>query len=652
MSRARRADTVVHALLDSALHAPDRLAFRVIERGDEEYALSRADVLLLLHETVAGLAEHAVRAGDRVVVVLPTSRDFLSVYLGCLYAGVVPVVVAEPMDGRMTHYAANLRRTAESAGAGHVVTTPELAAVLAPLLPVPVVTPGALRVDPAPRPEPPCAAADAPAHLQATSGSTGAPKLAVVRHSNIAANVRAIAGAIHGNPDDSLVSWLPLFHDMGLVGISYALHARIPMVLCDPANFLRDPMSWLQWISRYRGTLSPAPSSAFHICARVARRRPPAGLDLSSWRVALCGAEPVHESTMREFQTAFGRFGLPGTTLRPVYGLAEATLAVTISDVTRPYAVDRVDAESVTVRGRAEPRAAGDPRTVSMMCVGRVVPGHALRVVDPTGPAGSPLPDRTIGEIEVSGPSVIDGYLPDAEGESLKRPDGHLRTGDLGYLVEGELYVTGRRKDLVIISGRNYIPDQLESFVAGLVESPRTPAVVAVGVPDPTLGTEQLHLLLDERLTEGRDRQEVADLVKGGLAEVFGVGGVVLHWITRRELPRTTSGKVQRHLCREMIEERRRNGRRGVHVEDQVLFEKIVKHIGEFIEDDVPQLTPQSHFATSIEGMSSLKMVELLLYLEDCFELEFDESVVGKLGTMQDLVDYIRDLQGARQQPA
>ncbi|MGW8378141.1 AMP-binding protein [Streptomyces sp. ODS28] len=558
------AQTVVEAFLDSADRAPDRLAFHVIERSEaeagEEHALSHADVRGLLARSVGGLAEHGIGAGERVLLILPTSRDFLAAYLGCLYAGAAPLVLAEPLDGRTAQYAEHVRRTAELAGARHLITTPERAAALAPLVPLRVLTPGHLRGAPAEL-DKPYARPDTLAQLQATSGSTGTPRLAAVRHGNLTANVGAIAEAIRARPDDVLVSWLPLFHDMGLVGISYALWSGIPMVLSDPVNFLRNPLAWPGWIHRFRGTLSPAPSSAFHICARVAGRRPPRDLDLSCWRVALCGAEPVREGTMREFQEAFGPFGLPETTLRPVYGLAEATLAVTISDVTRPYAADHVDAESVAARGRAVvPRVSdGGPRGTSVMCVGRVLPGHGLRVTDAEG---SPLPERWIGEVEVSGPSVIEGYLggasaePGAAGPELKRPDGWLRTGDLGYLADDELYVTGRSKDLVIIAGRNCVPEQIESFVEAAAGGPRRAAVVAVGVPDPALGTEQLHLLLDERMAEGRDRREITGAVSEALAEVFGLGGVTYHWVRRSELPRTTSGKIQRHLCRRLIEER------------------------------------------------------------------------------------------------
>jgi fatty-acyl-CoA synthase len=559
MTQARRHGTVVDAFLDSASRTPDRLAFRVIEKDNREFALSYAEVYRLVARAVAGLAMHGVEETDRVIIALPASREFLAVYLGCLYAGVVPTVVAEPREGRTEHYAAYLRGLAEHTRARQVIASPELGDQLESSLPVEVLKPATLSRTPvelsAPRATP-----TSLAHLQATSGSTGVPKLAMVRHNNIVANVQAIADAIRGNLDDSLVSWLPLSHDMGLVGVSYALNAQIPMVLSDTANFLRNPLSWLQLISRCQGTLSPAPSSAFHTCMRLARLRPPQDLDLSSWRVALCGAEPVHESTMREFQAVFGRAGLCETTLLPVYGLGEATLAATISNVDRPYSVDWVDAETVAMEGRAAPRPAEDPRAMGMVCVGKAVPGHAVRVVDADG---APVPDRTIGEIEMFGPSVIDRYLAKpgdtkaaAVDEQLKRADGYLSTGDLGYQIDGELYITGRRKDLVIISGRNIIPSQLEMYVEALTESAFSPAVVAVGVVDPILLTEQLHLLLDVRLAPDPDRQTITRLVTDALAEVFGIGGVTLHWVRRAEIPRTPSGKIQRYLCRKMIEER------------------------------------------------------------------------------------------------
>jgi acyl-CoA synthetase (AMP-forming)/AMP-acid ligase II len=289
------------------------------------------------------------------------------------------------------------------------------------------------------------------------------------------------------------------------------------------------------------------------MCARLARLRPPQGLDLSAWRVALCGAEPVHESTLRQFQDAFAGSGLAEGTLLPVYGLAEATLAVTLPETGRPFAVDRVDADLVASGGVAEPRGEGDARALALVCVGRPVEGHALRVADADG---TPLPDRRVGEIEFAGPSVVEGYwnAPE-ETAALRRPDGWLRTGDLGYLAEGGLYVTGRRKDLLILNGRNYTPNQIETLVETVTRSAVTPAAVAVGRHDAHSRTETLHLLLDTRLAAEDGERAVAQRVREALEEVFAIGGVSVHWVAGGRIPRTPSGKVQRYLCRDLVEE-------------------------------------------------------------------------------------------------
>ncbi|HEU5321283.1 MAG TPA: AMP-binding protein, partial [Methylomirabilota bacterium] len=398
------------------------------------------------------------------------------------------------------------------------------------------------------------AEAEGIAHLQSTSGSTGTPKLAVVRHRNITANVRAVGAAIGHRPDDVLVTWLPFSHDMGLIGLAYALLWQIPIVVCETTLFVQNPLLWPQWMSRFGGTLSPAPNSAFQMCARLARLRPPRGLNLAAWRVALCGAEPVFETTLQQFRAAFAPAGLRDTTVLPVYGLAEATLAVTISAPGAPLRVDRVDSDALGAEHRAVPRGDGGARSLAVVGVGRAIPGHHLRVVDADGRA---LPDRQVGEIEFAGPSVVDGYWSKPEAPAaLRRPDGFLRTGDLGYLADGILYVTGRHKDLVIVGGRNYSPNQIEAFVENLLDSPVTPAVVAVGVEDPSLGTEQLHLLLDTRLAGGEAPRAVEERVRQGLEEVFGLGGTAVHWVTGGEIPRTHSGKVQRFLCRQLVDAR------------------------------------------------------------------------------------------------
>lgn len=562
MSEAARS-SVVHAFLDSVETNPYGFAARVIEKTREEFSLTYGQLHELAGEVAQGFADRGIGAGDRVIVALPAGRDFLATYLAALCTGVIPLIVPEPKPGRTAFYAANLQHFAKVMEARCILSGEALRDELGSALPIPAVTAERLRAGGRAALRPP-EEAEAVAHLQATSGSTGMPKLGIVRHRNVTANVRAIGEAVRQDPDDILVTWLPFSHDMGLIGLSYALYWQIPIVISDTSNFVSNPLSWLQWMSRFAGTLSPAPNSAFQMCARLARLRPPKDLDLSPWRVALCGAEPVHESTLAQFQAAFGPFGLGENTLMPVYGLAEATLAVTISDLDRPFSADRVDADAIVSQGRAEPST--EPATsLPMVCVGSVVPGHEVRVVDGEGRL---LPDRAVGEIEFSGPSVLDGYWrDDLATATLRRPDGWLRTGDLGYLVDGQLYVAGRHKDLLIVNGRNYTPNQIEAFVETVAESTLTPSVIAVGLQDPQLRTETLHLLLDTRLSAGSDERVVEERVRQALEEAFGLGGVGIHWIASGQIPRTNSGKVQRYLCRELVENelRRRDGaKRGM----------------------------------------------------------------------------------------
>lgn len=542
--------TAIHGLLASVEDNPYGFAARVIEKGGQEHVLTYGELCRLVGATAEGLAARGVGHGDRVIIAVPGSRAFLACYLAAQARGVIPLVVAEPKRDRP----ARVHDLARACDARLAILPGEAADEFEAVLPCPVVTADALRQsggrDGALAV---VATADGIAHLQGTSGSTGTPKLAIVRHRNVVANVEAIAKAVDARRDDVLVSWLPLSHDMGLIGLSYALYHQIPIVLSDTANFVRNPLAWPEWISRFGGTLSPAPNSAFQMCARLAALRPPRGLDLSSWRVALCGAEPVHESTLKQFTTAFAPSGLRKATPVPVYGLAEATLAVTMSDIRSPFTVDRVDAEAVASKGIAEPAQTDGERSLSMVCVGAVVDGHELRIADEDG---APLGERRVGEIEYRGPSVIDGYWQnDVANADLKRPDGFLRTGDLGYLADGKLYVTGRKKDLLIIGGRNFTPNQIESFVEAVAKSTVTPAVIAVGIPDETTGTEALHLLLDTRLADEDGRKALEARIRDGLADAFDLTGVGLHWIAAGRLPKTTSGKIQRFQCRRLVED-------------------------------------------------------------------------------------------------
>lgn len=557
---ARTAWAAVARMAETQPHAA---GLRVIERGGGEAVLTRADLATLATAGARALAAAGIVAGDRVVLALPASRLFLAFYLGAGASGVLPVVVAPPpvpVPAAGRQHLADIARRAE---ARLIIAEAATMAALA------ADGDGALADAPGAR----LAAADALlaaglkapmpvlghdprgiAHLQQTSGSTGSPKLAVVHHDRLAANLAQIGAAICATPEDVtgdvLVSWLPLSHDMGLVGLNYALHWGIGMVLADTAEFLRNPMNWPGWMSRHRGTLSPAPNSAFQMCARLARLRPPRGLDLSGWRVALCGAEPVHARTLNGFAQAFGDHGFAPAALRPVYGLAEATLAAAIPPV-GGCVVDRIDADRLAEDGRAV--TAGDTvaRHLDAVTLGPAVPGAALRIA---GADGNELPDRQVGEIEIFSPAAVQGYwLDPAESARLYRPDGWLRTGDLGYLAGGRLHVTGRAKDLLILGGRNFTPAQIEDVAEAAADAAVTPAVIAIGLTDEAIGTEALHLLLDTRLGPEDARPAIAQAIRDALNDAFGLTGIGTHWIAAGLIPRTPSGKVQRFRCRDIV---------------------------------------------------------------------------------------------------
>ncbi len=517
-----------------------------------------------LHDAAAAVGEALSRLGigrgDRILMALPTCGEFFAVYLGCLASGIIPAVVPGPRAGQAGFDADYLGTVAAKLAARCIVVRDAVAAAAVPgdtlsaALPPVVAAKSLLDADrPAYGVDSAVADPDGIAHLQGTSGSTAMPRWAIVRHRNIAANVRAIGTAILQRDDDVLVTWLPMSHDMGLIGVSYAWYWGIPIVAADPSNFIRNPLFWLDLIGRFGGTLSPAPNSAYQACCRIARLRPPAGLNLSSWRVALCGAEPVHEATLREFAQTFGRFGLRREALMPVYGLAEATLAVTISSPTEPFHAERVNAASCAPGVEVATVAEDDRRSVvPMVACGRVIEGHELRIA---AADGNPVAEGIVGEIEVRGDSVIDGYWAAAgaaDDSGLKR-NGFLRTGDLGYLRDGEIFVTGRMKEILIIGGRNFSPLQIEATLERILAVPFTPAVVAVEAVDEHLNSGALHLLLDSRLRAGAQERNVEARIRQTLEQVFGLRGATLHWVASGHIPRTTSGKIQRFRCRELI---------------------------------------------------------------------------------------------------
>ncbi len=533
------------------------------------------------------LHELGIGRGDRVALVIPEGHEFVLSFLGAVACGAVPV----PIFPRATFKAAadytdTVAHIAEASESRLLIAMSSNRALVEP---VAARVPSLQRGDaPAgeqgqggqmstrahnpehlsgrehkheskiidvetlfapdrdvPRFAPPPLTPDDLCFLQFTSGSTSRPKGVIVSHGNLIANATAFLGP-HGldrREDDLGVSWLPLFHDMGLIGfILGPLIVDIPVVILPTASFARGPKIWLETIAKHRGTITYAPNFAYALATKRLKAKDLDTLDLSCLRIAGCGAEPIHAETLRAFAGALAPAGFRPTALLPSYGMAEATLAVTFHARGEPLRVDRVDAAALR-RDTALPADDGVPSLEIVSC-GRPFPEHELAVVDEHGER---LPERAVGEILVRGPSVSRGYYRNAEANAETFPgDGFLHTGDLGYLADGDLYVCGRSKDLIIVRGANFHPQDLEWAVSEL-EGVRRGNVVAFSTQ---LGGEERLILAVE--CSSTDAEVVRGRVSARINEAFGLTPHEILTVTLGSLPKTSSGKVQRRKTRDL----------------------------------------------------------------------------------------------------
>ena len=347
------------------------------------------------------------------------------------------------------------------------------------------------------RPAP--ATADDPALIQYTSGSTGQPKGVLLSHGNLLANIRALVDRFDITARDVGVSWLPLYHDMGLIGAWLGpLYFGAPLALMSPLAFLARPVRWLQALDDHRGTISPAPNFAFDLCTTRIADEDLDGLDLSAVRVLLNGSEPVSPATLHRFIERFAPCGLDPGAVYPVYGLAECSLGLSTPSPGNAIRIDHVRRATFQASGRAEPAPNDDSGALRFVSCGRALPGHELAVF---APDGTPAPERVQGRVRFRGPSTTRGYYRNEEAtRDLVGADGWLDSGDLGYLAGGDLFLTGRAKDLIIKAGRNFYPHEAEAL-AGAVPGIRTGCVAAFGATDAERGTEQFVVLAETRIS-------------------------------------------------------------------------------------------------------------------------------------------------------
>jgi len=549
------ARTLTEALEYHAQRQPERLTVHLYEEGDEKSLTYRAlwDGALLY---AARLVEAGVTPGQTVAIMLPTCREYLFCFYGVLLAGGIPVPLYPParlatIEDHMTRHIGILK----SAGASIMVTIPE-AKALAWLLRAQVESLRAVLVpadfaSPATGFTPVRGTGGQIGFLQYTSGSTGNPKGVVLTHANLLANVKAMGKAARATTEDVFVSWLPLYHDMGLIGGCFAtMYLGFPVVLMSPLAFLSRPSQWLRAIHRHRGTISGGPNFSYELCLRRIPDEELEGLDLASWRFAFNGAEPVSADTLAAFEERFSRWNFRKNVIAPVYGLAEASVGLAFTPPGEPWQVDLIDRDWLSRTGEALPARPNDPSPLKLVSCGASIPDHDLRVVDA---GGLELPDRSEGQLQFRGPSATSGYYRNPEATKGLFDGEWVNTGDRAYLSEGNLYITGREKDVIIRGGRNIGPYELEEAVGG-VAGIRRGCVAVFGSMDAASGTERVVVLAETREVDPSRHAEVRRRINELAVSLIGapVDDVVL--APPHTVPKTSSGKIRRLAARDYYE--------------------------------------------------------------------------------------------------
>ncbi|RDE19534.1 acyl-phosphate glycerol 3-phosphate acyltransferase [Motiliproteus coralliicola] len=522
------------------------LQFETISYRDLHNEAMRVATLLL---------SKGILAGQSVAIMLPTSREYFATFFGILLAGAVPVPIYPPL--RPSQLEEHLRRHAgilNNAQARLLVTVPE-ALTVSRFLKTQVATLQSL-ISVAEFNELEAvefnytSQSQDTAFLQYTSGSTGNPKGVILSHANLLANIRAFGQALRVDSTDVCVSWLPLYHDMGLIGAWLgSLYHAAPLVVFSPLLFLARPLLWLQLIDQHRGTLSAAPNFAYELCLSKLQEPQLQGLDLSCWRAALNGAEAVNPATLRRFSERLRPYGLRPQAMLPVYGLAESSVGLAFPPIEREPLIDRVQREPLMRDSQALAAADDESQALEFVSVGRPLSGHQIRIVDALG---NELPERQQGDVEFQGPSTTSGYFRNNEQTRKLFRGDWLDSGDRGYMAGGELFITGRSKDIIIRAGRNLYPHELEQAVSELAGIHKG-GVAVFASPQPQ-GVEQLVIVAETREQDRQERDQLQQQIQQLCLTLLGAMADKVVLAPLHSVPKTSSGKVRRAACRELYQ--------------------------------------------------------------------------------------------------
>ncbi len=568
--------TIARAIEDAAKCAPT-IGFRFVPEsgipahgtpGDStEASFSYTAIERASARYGGALQALGLKKGDRVALILPTNEDFVLCFFGAIRAGIIPVPIYPPLGlGELQGYLDNTRHVVHKSGARALVTDAKIKRLLGTVqaacpdleqvLAVESVRESreALRAEKI--------APEDVAFLQFTSGSTSRPKGVVLTHENLSANIACFMSGVGARESDIGVSWLPLYHDMGLIGFVLApLMYKVPSVFLPPLLFLKRPSSWLQAISRHKGTVSFAPNFAYALAVKRIKERELDGVDLSTWRVAGCGAEPIRPETLDAFAKCFAKVGFDKRALLPSYGMAESTLAVAFSEVSEGVRTITVDGETLWSEAVAKLVSDETIGSVRLVSCGKQFEGHSIQIFSEDDDASAhPLGEDHVGEIRIGGPSIMRGYWEDREKTREAIAGTHFKTGDLGFLHEDRLYICGRSKEVIILNGRNYYPQDME-WEVGHVAGVRKGSVIAFGARDRIgMETDRERVVVafeaqePSMVTDPARAQALIAAVRAAVQSGMGLTLDDVVPLAPGTLPKTSSGKLQRSKTKELYE--------------------------------------------------------------------------------------------------
>ncbi|MCK4587591.1 MAG: AMP-binding protein, partial [Gammaproteobacteria bacterium] len=552
-----QAETLVDVLDWHAQIHPERSHIQFYTDNGDGQLLSYGMLMDGARKLASGLQVLGIEPGQAVAIMLPTSEEYFYTFFGILLAGAIPVPIYPPV--RPNQLEDHLRRHAtilSNCRAVIMITVSE-AKPVARLLKSQldtlhhIITVDEL-MNASTRYEKPAISPQDTAFLQYTSGSTGSPKGVVLTHANLMANVRAMGERVGANPNDVFVSWLPLYHDMGLIGAWLgSLYYAALFVVMSPLAFLARPQRWLQAIHRYQGTLSAAPNFGYEFCLHRLEDKDLIGLDLSSWRAAFNGAESVSPDTVKQFPERFRKYGFRADAMMPVYGLAENSVGLAFPPLKQGVLIDQIQRQAFMLSGKAITAEEDDTSALRFVACGQPLSGHEIRIADTQG---NELPDRQEGRLQFRGPSATSGYLRNHDATERLFDGDWLDTGDLAYLSEGDLYVTGRTKDIIIRAGRNLYPHELEEAVGDIPEI-RKGRVAVFGATNPKTGTERLIILAETRKKDKSALEQLRKRVNEISVELIGGPADDVVLARPNTVLKTSSGKIRRSACRELYEQ-------------------------------------------------------------------------------------------------